>query len=1714
MPMRRYEFVGSGFPAGFTALGVASNYTQVAWANAADGYALRQAGTPASGRSYLVEDQAGDVTDGTVRGAFRVDGSAFVGVGVAVLSKGAVHGYIFNYQSGNIILTRAAEDGTSTNKGSTASPSVTTAWMDFEVTRAGSRVFGYFWAGGGTKPAAPQIDFTDSVPLPAGKIGVTTAQQSYTRYWDWVEIETPDTNTPPVVDIATGDTASVNVGGTLQLTYTSTDAEDEPDPAPVFSTADAAIATVDAAGLVTGVAPGVVVITATTTDSGDLSDSDTIEITVVDPNEAPNTPEITSHVTGAVVTGTVMLDGLLHGDSDGDVLESRWYAVPVAGGAEIALGTPDADPEESVDLAAAGLVDGALYDLRLAAWDGTAETRSAPVRVTYQAAPPPPGSPPYRLQLLEIVETATPGCLLLKLGGYFDPDGHAQRARRVRVVDDLGTVLSDGWSTTELGDVEVCGHVSGRRYTVQAWDEDVTLDVSPDSLVWTYDLDGAETDFTEFPIGSDPGTTADWEARTVSLQSTPNPVWRVRPAQGNTGGVVLEAYSNSPVSGDSGNIDDGLHAMLWIAQGIARRHWRTPGWIFHKRQPGEASAARLIGFLFCAEGTTYADLRAYQLSLSPSALRFDWIGGGIDDGFIQGMGAEAALDLRDGERHHIELDTRVIELWRNYVDDESGLYITNAPRPFYFIEATARVIRDRDGVEVGSLTYAFVPGTQIMRESLQRSLPLSGDAGLVHRHHEGHSQWDRLGTWSFTPVITHPLPTVRVLNPVFGEVVTDQLRLRVEQPGAYMDPALWLRAEMWDGAAYQEVLAPAQIAPDAEGVREALIDASAWPEGFDRHARVASSRDGVTWTPWSQSHRFLVDRGSYRAVHDGFASGSAGALPTGWRPVFGGGGATFETLDVSAAADGRVVAHRAKAADGAGLASEAAGELRAAFAIARMRMNRIQSFVGLALRVSDPYNGQYRDQLRFRLDHYTGTAQVTRLLDGSPGSLASAAAEAWLGPWYWMYAEATAANQLSLRVFRHDDPEPAGFLLSIADASIDAYGLVALLGGAGQAVSSSRDREWDSFTAGLLEAEPAPPEWVPGKPCALLYELYGLDGETVAWAVSDDPTHPHPYLGSVDHYGHQQLDFPAGKASISGVTVRITDPPEIPEDRDGGFVTTRIADELGRTAIAGRLGRLRRWIDQVTGWVTIVRGENAEPRLAGYPSYDVPLKDTRETERKLKAFTRGGTTTVFPGGTVNNWGLKPDGTYLSPAAVPLRGIVENAGDGYNATINFEQMWPGGPGTVTPMAPPELVVNEARAEAMRPIAPQPWAGTETIDLLYRFTKVRVLWRQYPSVTNTWVMVYPNARLGNLDVFNTGEVDPEPSMMLTMEAEVGTSVPEGGPTGLCLRKISLTDFEETGGTAGTTVPMVNGQEVEVLIIYLDEPSEVWPYHWQGTRGQLLQEMYDGLHSPWADLDGDGGEDVVPTQILYDPAALAALTEPVLLRITKPVEDLRAWTEKYLYAPAGDVPALDHDGLISPVSQVMPADVGTALALTNSIAVPEPGHQHGTRYVSHMVVKYPRYYLVDPIKEDRLLQKTAGDRVGIAEIKPAARSLESELRHGYHKLELDALAFAAIGAEGGKPLTTVEDEFGHQLFLARRTSLFDRYKFGVPVYTIRVFRHATATLRAGSWVRPQMSWEPDYGTRRRGLTNRAGQLIGVRDLNCAFRLLTLEDVGPIPP
>jgi hypothetical protein len=306
-------------------------------------------------------------------------------------------------------------------------------------------------------------------------------------------------------------------------------------------------------------------------------------------------------------------------------------------------------------------------------------------------------------------------------------------------------------------------------------------------------------------------------------------------------------------------------------------------------------------------------------------------------------------------------------------------------------------------------------------------------------------------------------------------------------------------------------------------------------------------------------------------------------------------------------------------------------------------------------------------------------------------------------------------------------------------------------------------------------------------------------------------------------------------------------------------------------------------------------------------------------------------------------------------------------------------------------------------------------------------------------------------------------------------------------------------------GDNVWPTDNQAVEFLVVYKGPASEAFPYHVEGlTAGELLKNLYDGVYSPRDPVTNE----IVPTGIRYDEDALMEMTTIVRVRVTEPVRDIRRWAEKNVYAPLGYAPALDFDGRISPVSQIIPTDPEFLLSLVtidNAISQAVPGHAPGENVINVLNFKYGRAY----VHED----SEASDGLVIREIEYEYRDELSIYRHGDRELPIETVALIGVGNEDGD---AVESEVGAEMFEERQLNMVENRRVnGTDLAVVPVMRDpllGTTELRAGSWVRCRLSWLPNGATQRRSL-NHLAQILAIKDLNCSWRELTMELVQPWP-
>lgn len=593
-----------------------------------------------------------------------------------------------------------------------------------------------------------------------------------------------------------------------------------------------------------------------------------------------------------------------------------------------------------------------------------------------------------------------------------------------------------------------------------------------------------------------------------------------------------------------------------------------------------------------------------------------------------------------------------------------------------------------------------------------------------------------------------------------------------------------------------------------------------------------------------------------------------------------------------------------------------------------------------------------------------------------------------------------------------------------------------------------------------------------GNPCALVLKVFADDRETVLWEVGTSPTHANPYLIEPENYAEQEVDVATGSASVGTVAVGIIDPATTTGDQDSGWVTARLAEQ-GIEAIRGRRCQLRRYISDEIGWVVIADGPAGTPRLdTSYAAYAFDIRDTRDTERKIRLFDAGGEQSILPEGTLEGYGYDPvTDTWLIDPTTPLEGT-------YTSSLGLVSLTGPGGATTAEMTYAAFVntLNGLAADFSGPDTPETWVNR---------TPYWFRWRPIGS-TGGWTEIRETL---SAVVFNFDPIVP-------FSFDLGLK-PEGSP--VTVVGIFIGSYPDGAGLPA------DGQSIEFQLIGPRgvAPTSDIPFTVDGiTTGEFIRNAYDGKYSARAQ-DGT----VVPTGIRYDSAALDAMTDPVRLHLTSAIDDARDWLESHIYAPTGWAPALNDLGEISPVSQVAPTTTAGLLVLDDAITEPAPNWNAGERLINILRLTYQRDYRpTDPDEAE------TGDGLASRDINIEFRDDVSIDRNGEQALELTLDAFRAIGDADAEPVSgEVYDETGYLLAQLRQTHVQARYSFGAPVIAVAVMRSATPGLRAGSWVVVDLSWFPDLITNRRGLI-AIGQVIALGDLDCKWRQVVLEVTVPL--
>lgn len=610
-------------------------------------------------------------------------------------------------------------------------------------------------------------------------------------------------------------------------------------------------------------------------------------------------------------------------------------------------------------------------------------------------------------------------------------------------------------------------------------------------------------------------------------------------------------------------------------------------------------------------------------------------------------------------------------------------------------------------------------------------------------------------------------------------------------------------------------------------------------------------------------------------------------------------------------------------------------------------------------------------------------------------------------------------------------------------------------------------------------------------PCSLVLDVYLPGGVDIDWSVSTDPDHVRPYLIAPENYDGQEIDPITGASTIGTVEVGVIDPPLVAGDQTRGFMTARVGTIRGRRCV------LRRFISNAIGYVTIGDGPAGTPRLdASYSAYRWPIRDTREIERKLRAFNDGRSTSVVPFGAIEGFGDKGGGDWLmSPTKdAPIVGVYGvNEGSQYGFRMGYVDFPWTGPGLPTA----DLVIGKDGEAALQTQGDGQGSSLPNADILWRVA----------GSDDPWKVARPYIPAP----FTDGQL---PIAQVDDGALLGDEVRAISRLILWAHPISGTPYTGTEPFGASAVDGV-GSELEIIVRHRGKPTDELPYYYEGTSGGLLADIYDGLlsgrdpYSEAAVLVGDlydpAGIQALTAELAggvrYDASAVAAMTTPVLVRETDAASDARDWTERKIYGPSGWIAALDSEGRISPVSRARPTVVAGPL-LNDARTEPSPDWNGGETIVTGVEVTSFRYF--DPIFAS---VKVEDDGLAVRPISIKYIDPDAQLTEGEKPITFDGSAFASVGDAAGNAIPG-DIEPAQLIAQEARYEVLGRYRAGAEAMRVRVRRADAPNIRAGDWCPANLSWFPNTETGLRGLALDAVQILSINDSECAWRYLLIEE------
>lgn len=590
-----------------------------------------------------------------------------------------------------------------------------------------------------------------------------------------------------------------------------------------------------------------------------------------------------------------------------------------------------------------------------------------------------------------------------------------------------------------------------------------------------------------------------------------------------------------------------------------------------------------------------------------------------------------------------------------------------------------------------------------------------------------------------------------------------------------------------------------------------------------------------------------------------------------------------------------------------------------------------------------------------------------------------------------------------------------------------------------------------------------------------------------------------PYLVPIDQTGDASVNFVQGAASIGQIRFKVLDKRTDPADQDTGWFTNLLRNSQGYNQLIGRRIIAQQQVVSYGPYQKFFDGVMEDtPKQTGQDMvfYDVSCRDIQERPRKTQLFTKLSGRTILPWGIEAGYGKvegfigRPGMTqYLIPPPDPVHGVVKKDG---------------------------------------PFAAMPTARWVKFD----FTDVNRKWEQY-GIDNR-----SDGRLGKVIMPYTEYVDGDGGKKVrwaqvkwraeglggayTTLTDMPFESGSGGTTGFCAARW----IQGFAGIilSGSNLPAV-GARIELLVVpnpnptpstlpqaqthfqQLGRPTEDVPLYLEMSFGQLVKNCYDGVYSDY----GSASAPIVP----YDAAAMATFiaTTPVArVKITEPVDDMKAWLQEQAYKVLGAAAILDVvQGKVVPTKYSLPDPSVPLLQLgDNDVHEDAAWTQGKTGAINNVTFTYIREFIrpnevgENLLPIDRLIQK----EVTIEDLSVDSYALLGDQPLVYKPVTVRSIVRNTNGAPDG----LVDSEEGWQIAQNRIKDVKTRFKYGDQRVACKARRSVPGVQKAkvGDWVQVSISWLPDLATGKLGL-NRLMQIVKIGDKDAIWRGFELSDSGP---